>query len=214
MLQENRVRLQKSEKLSEQVFTHVKRMILAEEIKGGEHIPEEKIAQTFGVSRTPIREALRKLEKYGLVKIVPHSHAEVVKVGIEDRAYIGEVRIQLEELSTRLLAENASAEQCSTLYRIAAVCDEYADRGDIAGVFEKDSEFHLEIAKLSGNPYIYDILRNLNIKILLLRTIYCTTIEKIRQDLQFHGKIVEAIQAHDTNTAVYLMTEHLRESYQ
>ena len=214
MLQENSVRLQKAEKLSEQVFTHIKRMILAEQIKGGEKIPEEKIAQTFGVSRTPIREALRKLEKYGLIKIVPHSHAEVVKVRIEDRAYIGEVRIQLEELSTRLLAQKASPEQCDFLSTVADECDSHAENKDIAGVFEKDSEFHLEIARMSGNPYIYEILRNLNIKILLLRTIYCTTLEKIRQDLEFHKKIVEAIRNHDVDKAVYLMTEHLKESYQ
>ena len=66
--------------LSEQVFQHIRRMILSEELHGGQRIPEERIAQTFGVSRTPIREAMRKLEKVGLVKIVPRSHAEVMKI--------------------------------------------------------------------------------------------------------------------------------------
>ena len=55
--------------LADQLFTHIRRMILSQELKCGESIPEEKIARLFGVSRTPIRETLRKLEKYGLVKI-------------------------------------------------------------------------------------------------------------------------------------------------
>ncbi|MDO8944225.1 MAG: GntR family transcriptional regulator, partial [Desulfobacterales bacterium] len=64
--------------LSEQVYHYIKRLILSGEIRGGEKIPEEKVAQRFGVSRTPIREALSRLEEYGLIQIKPRSYAEVV----------------------------------------------------------------------------------------------------------------------------------------
>jgi DNA-binding GntR family transcriptional regulator len=213
MIPNKSVALEKPKSLSEQVFSHIKRMILSEEIKGGEHIPEERIAQAFGVSRTPIREALRKLEKFGLVKIIPHSHAEVVKVGPEDRKHIGEVRIQMEELTTRLLAAKASDDECSLLYALAEACGSAARDGDIAAVFERDSEFHLVIADLSGNPYARDIIKSLNVKVQLLRTTYCTTLEKISKDIRMHGPIIDAIRAHDPPRAASLMRQHLQEVY-
>jgi DNA-binding GntR family transcriptional regulator len=93
--------------LSDQVHELIKRMILSEELRGGERIPEEKIAHIFGVSRTPIREALRKLEKGGLVRIVPHSHAEVIALEPEAAGHIFELRLSLETLAVRRLAARA-----------------------------------------------------------------------------------------------------------
>ena len=161
-------------------------MILAEELKGGQKIPEEKIAKIFGVSRTPIREALRKLEKSGLIKIVPQSHAEVVKLDSNDAEKIYEVRMFLEILATNLLAKKSTEKDYKELLKIAESCEKYADKKDIANTFLKDSNLHLEIAKRSGNQYAYEILRNLDVKIQLLRTTRCISIDKISKDIDFN----------------------------
>jgi DNA-binding GntR family transcriptional regulator len=192
ILAEKKVKLERADSFSEQVFGHIKHMILAEEIKGGEYIPEEKIAQ-----------------KFGLVKIVPNSHAEVVKVGLEDRKHIGQVRIQIEDLTVRLVAEKASKEDCELLSEIARACWQSAWEGDIAAVFERDSELHLKIAELSGNPYAFETMKRLEVKIQLLRTAHCTTLEKIREDIRFHEPIIDAIRDHDAEGAARLMREHL-----
>ena len=208
MLEGLKIDLQKKS-LAEQVFQHIKRMILSEELVGGQRIPEERIAQAFGVSRTPIREALRKLEKSGLVNIVPRSHAEVIKLDLDDAKHIGEARIALECMAVRLLAEKSTPEDCAELRKLAGECKKYAELGNIGDVFEKDNDLHTEIANRSGNPYLCELLRNLGVKIQLLRTTTCVTIESIREDIGRHESIIDAVENHEAQKAVELMREHI-----
>lgn len=208
MLEGVKIDLQRKS-LSEQVFQHIKRMILSEELRGGERIPEERIAQTFGVSRTPIREALRKLEKTGLVHIVPRSHAEVIRLDPDDARHLGEVRMEIERLAVRLLALKATEDDCAALRELAAECARYAEEGDIGGTFETDNELHQEIARRAGNPYVQEILQNLSFKIQLLRTTTCVRIEDIRADLHFHDEIIDAAEQHDAELAEKLMAHHI-----
>jgi DNA-binding GntR family transcriptional regulator len=197
---------------AEQVFQHIKRMILAEQLQPGQRIPEEKIAQSFGVSRTPIREALRKLERYGLVRIVPRSHAEVVRLDEADARQLWQVRLELEGLSVRLLSAKATAEDCRAIRGFAETCQDAADEGDIASTFDADNLFHLEIAKRSGNHYVFDVLKTLSAKIHLHRTTNCTDIDKIRGDIRVHFALVDALCAGDSEQATQLMSEHIRRS--
>jgi DNA-binding GntR family transcriptional regulator len=200
--------------LSDQVFRHIKKMILNGELKGGERIPEEKIATAFGVSRTPIREALRKLEKNGLVQIIPRRHAEVVKVGQEDKIHIGQLRIQLESLSIRLLSEKATESDLHELTAIAHSCEELAGNDEWLNCFEKDSELHCEFAKRSGNPYLYDFVRTLDMKVQLLRTEEEEfAIKRGISGVKHHMNIIEAACAHETETAVQYAVKHLRHFY-
>ena len=208
MLEGVRIDLQKKS-LAEQVFQHIKRMILSEELTGGQRIPEEHIAQAFGVSRTPIREALRKLEKNGLVNIVPRSHAEVIQLDLVDAKHIGEARIALECMAVRLLAEGSTPEDCAELRRISEEVRKFAEKGDIGEVFEKDNDLHTEIARRSGNPYLCELLKNLGIKIQLLRTTTCVTIDSIREDIGRHELIIGAVENHKASKAVELMREHI-----
>jgi DNA-binding GntR family transcriptional regulator len=195
--------------LGAQVFQHIKAMILNQELKGGERIPEQKIARLYGVSRTPIREALHKLEEYGLVKIYPRRHAEVVRVDRSDRAHIAQILTSLECLAVRLLAQNASDEQCDTLQQLARDCIALAKAGDQAAVFAKNSEFHLTISRLTANPYLYEIQRDLDVKIQLLRSALCISLDEVCAGLNLHLSIVDSIRRHDGEKAEALMREHL-----
>lgn len=194
--------------LADQLFIHIKKMILSQELKCGESIPEEKIARIFGVSRTPVRETLRKLERYGLVKINPHSQATVVDIGPEEAHYIGEIRNALETLAVRSLAKEADEEDISSLKEIARRCVTAAESGHSGEAFEADGLFHLEIAKRCNNPYTYSILKSLDAKIQLIRAMYCS-LKIVKTDIQIHFRIIEAIERHDPRTASALMQTHI-----
>ena len=194
--------------LTDQLFIHIKNMILSQELKCGESIPEEKIAKLFGVSRTPIRETLRNLEKYGLVKINPRSQATVIEIALEEAHYIGEVRSVIETLAARILAKKAVPEDIRSLEEIDNQCVNAAKGGISVEAYETDGLFHLEIAKRCGNPYIYSILKNLEAKIQLIRMMNCN-LKVMRSDIQIHAKIIEAIANHDSKTASSYMQKHI-----
>ena len=194
--------------LSDQLYIHIKKMILSQELHCGEAITEEKIARLFGVSRTPIRETLRKLEKYGLVKMNPHSQATVVEIGPEEASYIGEVRSVIETLAARLLAKKASSQDIADIEAIVYKCDIAAKSGNSGEAFEADGMFHLEIAKRCGNPYIYSILKNLDGKIQLIRIMSCNQ-KALLSDIKIHLRILDAIANRDPKSAASLMRKHI-----
>jgi len=198
------------ESLGDQVFVHVKRLILSGQLQGGQRIPEEAIAKAFGVSRTPIREALRKLEKNGLVKVVPRRHAEVVMLSQQDRESIRAVRSCLEALSIRTLAPIASDADIKALADLANACVRFLDQNDLATVFETDNQLHLEIAKRGGNTHLHDILEIMANRIHLIRVLECTDLAKIRQDVTMHFSIINALAAHDPDLAEKQMNKHTR----
>ncbi len=208
MLDGIKIDLQKRS-LSEQVFQHIKRMIFSEELSGGERIPEGPIAQTFGVSRTPIREALRKLEKIGLVDIVPWSHANVVRLSQEDAKHICEARLALERVSVKLLAERSTAEDCTALHMIVNECEKFAKQGDMSIVSEKDIDLHLELARRCGNSYLWELLNNLAALIQLLHTTAKTNADSIHESIAGHRGIIDAVESREVSIAVELMQEHI-----
>ncbi|MCF7927911.1 MAG: GntR family transcriptional regulator [Spirochaetales bacterium] len=199
--------------LSEQVYNHIKRMILTAELKGGEKVPEEKIASIFGVSRTPIREALRKLEKQGLIQIIPRRYAQVTQIEPVDKIHVGQVRYQLDSLSVQLLALKATEEDYRALKSIADQCNQAAESADFATSFEKDSQLHCEFARRSGNPYLYDLVKNMDVKVQLLRNIEDISVDNIRRGIALHIPIIEAIYAHDPEKAEKLVKQHLADYY-
>jgi DNA-binding GntR family transcriptional regulator len=200
-------------KLSEQAFDLIKKMILSRQIKPGERIPEEKISASLGISRTPVREALQKLEQNGLVTIVPRSYASVAELNPDDRTHIGEVRLQLDALVARKLAETATAEDIERFRTIEQSCVELAENNDTAGVFEAHSELHLEMAKRTGNPYLYEMMKSIDLKVQFLRASGYMSSQEIFENLSYHDAIINALSNHDKEKAQELMVQHIRDFY-
>jgi GntR family transcriptional regulator, rspAB operon transcriptional repressor len=197
------------ESLSDQVYHYIKRLILSGEIRGGEKIPEEKVAQKFGVSRTPIREALSRLEEYGLIQIKPRSYAEVVTLKPHEAGQLAVIRSQLETLAVSLLAECGTEEDFRELGLLAKECNALIAEGDIATTFEKDSLWHLEIARRTGNPHLYEICEKLDAKIQLLRLILSIPLGKLKIYVKHHDAIIDALKKRDKELAVTLMKHHV-----
>lgn len=195
--------------LSEQVYCYIKRLILSGEILGGERIPEEKVAKQFGVSRTPIREALSRLEEYGLIRIKPRSYAEVVALEPREAEQLAVIRSQLEILAVDLLTECGTQEDFGALELLAKECNGLIAEGDIAATFEKDSLLHLEIARRTGNRHLYDIYEKLDAKIQLLRLVLRLPLEKLIRYVRHHDDIIDAMRSRDKASAVTLMKHHV-----
>jgi DNA-binding GntR family transcriptional regulator len=200
--------------LSEQVYHYIKRMILSGELQGGEKIPEEKIAQLFGVSRTPIREALRRLDEYGLIYLKPRSYALVVDFDPKEAKHVALVRAQLETLAVSLLAENGTEEDFTVLEQLAQECQKHIEKGDIAGTFEKDSQLHLEIAKRTGNRHLYEIFEKIDAKVQLLRLVVHLPVEELKMFIGQHREIIETLRKHDKPAAESLMKAHILQQLQ
>jgi DNA-binding GntR family transcriptional regulator len=195
--------------LSDQVYYYIKRMILSGGIRGGEKIPEEKVAQQFGVSRTPIREALNRLEEYGLIKIKPRSYAVVVALDPQEAGQLAIIRSQLETLAVSLLTDCGTQEDFRELEILVQECNALIAEGDIAATFEKDSLLHLEITRRTGNRHLHEICEKLDAKVQLLRLVLRIPLEKLKIYVKHHDEIVSAMKRRDTESAVALMQHHI-----
>lgn len=195
--------------LSEQVYHYIKRLILSGEIRGGEKIPEEKVARQFGVSRTPIRGALHRLEEYGLIQIKPRSHAVVVALDPKEAGQLAVIRSQLETLAVGLLTDCGTEEDFRELELLAQECNAFIAEGDIAATFEKDSLLHLEMARRTGNRHLYEIYEKLDAKIQLLRLVLRLPLDKLRVYVKHHDEIILAMKRRDKASAVERMQRHV-----
>lgn len=195
--------------LSEQVYHYIKRLILSGEIRGGEKIPEEKVARQFGVSRTPIRGALHRLEEYGLIQIKPRSYAVVVALDPKEAGQLAVIRSQLETLAVSLLTDCGTEEDFRELELLAQECNAFIAEGDIAATFEKDSLLHLEMARRTGNRHLYEIYEKLDAKIQLLRLVLRLPLDKLRVYVKHHDEIILAMKRRDKASAVERMQGHV-----
>jgi len=195
--------------LSDRVYSYIKSLILSGGLGAGERVPEVQVAQRFGVSRTPIREALKRLEEYGLIDVKPRSYAQVVRLAPEEARDVAAVRAALETLAAALLAERGTAEDFDALERIAQECESYFQSGDVGKAFEKDSELHLEMARRSNNRHLYDHMEKLDAKIQLLRLILHLPKKQLASFIHQHQDILAALRAHDVSRAKQIMEAHI-----
>jgi len=195
--------------LSGQVYIYIKQMILSGEIQAGHKIHEEKVGQLFGVSRTPIREALKKLSEYGLVVLKPRSHAVVASLTKKEAVQLAHIRAQLETLSAKTLAEVGTNKDFDHLERIAEQCDELIADGDVAGAFEKDSMLHLEIADRTKNIHLYEIIEKIDAKIQLSRLVIKLPIDRLEKSINQHKAIIQSLRSRDRDLSALLMRHHI-----
>ena len=195
--------------LSDRVYYYIKDLILSGELEAGEKIAENQIATRFQVSRTPIREALKRLEEYGLVRIKPRAYAEVVSLRPEEAEDVASLRAALEVFAVGLLAERGSDEDFDALQQLVDACRSCVESGEVAATFENDSSFHLEIAKRTGNRHLYELSERLDAKVQLLRLVLHLPMDRLTMFVGQHDQIMEALRARDAEQARLLMRRHI-----
>ncbi len=195
--------------LSDQVHDHIKRMILSGELKGGERVPEASLSKLFGVSRTPLREALKKLSDYGLIYLKPRSYAEVVIISEDEARQIAEVRLDLEILSAKLFSRNAQPEHFQELREISERCLALNMEGDKAGSFEIDSQFHLKIAEHCQNFCLFEIFEKLDARIQLLRLNQKLESPSLTDYIKQHSILIAAMENKEEKLIESILSTHI-----
>ena len=147
--------------LREVVFHTLREAILTGELEPGEHLMEVKLANKLGVSRTPVREAIRKLELEGLVVMTPRRSAEVAKITKEDLIDVLEVRKVLESLAIELSCKNRSEEDLIKLRENLKCFKLYINKNSVTEIATTDVQFHEIIYNSTGNRRLNQILYNL-----------------------------------------------------
>jgi len=148
--------------LPEQIAEHLRTQIIRSEWKPGEKIQEEKVAEQLGVSRSPVREALRILEKDRLVVVIPRRGARVTEMTVADVNHLFDVLVELYALGARRFAEEGTEEDRARLRAVTEKLEACADRNDIPGYSDAMIEFGFIGRRGSHNPLLEQMLKELD----------------------------------------------------
>ncbi len=146
------------------IFEELKLSIMQGMFKPRERLMERTLAAQFGVSRTPIREALHKLERMGMVRIVPNQGATVADFSSEDIESLYQVRLPLEQLAGRLACQRISPKEIHTLGILNQELEESVRKNNFQKMVEKDQAFHLALIRFSRNPFPVKAIEDLRFR--------------------------------------------------
>lgn len=195
--------------LRESVFNTLRKNILIGELKPGEHLTEIRLGKMLGTSRTPIREAIRKLELEGLVILIPRSGARVAPISEKDLQDVLEVRRTLDVLCSELASQRITVEEKERLKLAHAAVEKAAREGDDIAIARCDVELHDIIAAAAKNQRLLKILNS------LADQVYRYRFEYIKDDFNYdrlmweHSEIVEAILSGDAERAAAASKKHI-----
>ena len=195
--------------LRDVVFYTLRKAILRGELKPGERLMEIQLANKLGVSRTPIREAIRKLELEGLVLMIPRKGAEVAQITEKNMQDVLEVRKALEELSVQLACERITPEQVEEMKMAAEDFRKVLKSGDVTKIAEADVKFHDIIFAATNNQRLITLLNNLREQMYRFRVEYLKQKECYPQLLEEHDKLIALISGGEVEEACELMGCHI-----
>lgn len=195
--------------LRDVVFQTLRQAILKGEIRPGERLMEVQLANKLGVSRTPIREAIRKLELEGLVTMVPRKGAEVAQITEKNLKDVLEVRRALEELAVRIACDRISAAQLEQLKNAAVEFQQSLSKKDVTAIAEADVHFHDVIYMATDNQRLIHILNNLREQMYRFRVEYLKKRDFHSRLVKEHGEIIEAMENRDREQAAKCIIEHI-----
>ena len=195
--------------LRDVVFNTLRQAILRGELKPGERLMEIQLANKLGVSRTPIREAIRKLELEGLVLMIPRRGAEVAEITEKSLRDVLEVRGALEELAVKLASQKITDEQITELRVADKEFEQALNSGDVTVYAEADVKFHDVIYHATDNQRLIQLLFNLREQMYRYRVEYLKREEAHGTLLMEHKKIIETIANRDMDAAVDAVCQHI-----
>jgi len=195
--------------LRDVVFNTLKDGILTGRLKPGERLLENQLAEELGVSRTPIREALRMLEIENLVDLIPRRGAQVKDMSEKDIKNVLEIRKVLEELAARLAAENITSKQITELKDAHKAFVDAFDRGDSTEVLAADTKFHEIIFNATCNDKLVQIISNISIQIYRYRIAYLKLLKNISVPNEQHLALIAAFEKRDSKKAQEVIKEHI-----
>ncbi len=195
--------------LRDVVFNTLRQAILRGEMEPGERLMEIQLAQKLGVSRTPIREAIRKLELEGLVIMIPRKGAEVAHITEKDMKDVLEVRSTLEELVVELAIKNVTDEKIEELKCANKVFESAIVSKDAVNIVEADVKFHDILYSMTNNARLIQIINNLREQMYRYRLEYVKDTDYHIVLLNEHKELVNAIKSGKKEEARQIMKKHI-----
>ena len=195
--------------LRDVVFNTLRQAILRGELKPGERLMEIQLANKLGVSRTPIREAIRKLELEGLVLMIPRKGAEVAEITEKSLRDVLEVRRALEELAVRIVCDKITKGQIEDLKEAAREFQETLGSKDVTKIAEADVKFHDVIFQATDNQRLVQLLSNLAEQMYRYRVEYLKKEQFYDKVIAEHEDLINRIERRQKDEAAKVICQHI-----
>lgn len=193
--------IERHQTLREKILETIREAILRGNLKPGEKVAEPELAERFGISRTPIREAFRQLESEGYLTVIPRKGAVVTALSERDVEEFYSIKSILEGYAARMAAEKLAEKDLERLEGINDRLHHLAEEGDIKTFFRVHNEFHELFIRAAGNDKLYELIGQLVLKFNRLRMASLSLPGRMEISVQEHKKILEAFRSHDGERA-------------
>ncbi|MBM7095175.1 GntR family transcriptional regulator [Bacillus sp. H-16] len=196
--------------IRENAFKQIRKEILNQQLRPGEKLSEAELADRLGISRTPVREALHKLELEGLVEIQPRKHCLVIGITPECLSEINLIRSELEPLASSHAVDHLTEEDLKYLDMLLQKSIHYHSEGDLPNLMKVHDEFHQLIIKASKLKRVVKILENMHDYIVSFRFSFLSRRELVERSIQEHAEILKALESKDKRKVESLVRNHLK----
>ena len=193
-----------------QIADMLRDMIMTGKLAEGDKVNEGKLCSTMGISKTPLREALRVLSVEGLIELVPNRGAFVTKPTLEEITEMFDIMSLLEGFCARSACEKMSRENFSQLEKLHARLEENFELRNQEGYIRMNNQFHSYLQELAGNRTLNQIVSGLRKKILLYRFQSLNMQERFKNSIEEHRQLLEAFRQRNHKKAEMLMQTHLK----
>jgi DNA-binding GntR family transcriptional regulator len=192
------------------VYDNLKDAILTGTLRPMERITEHEVAARFGLSRTPVREAFRRLQAEGLILVVPQRGSFVSQPNLEDILEIYQIRTPLECLAARIAAETIEETQLAVLEDLVRIERERADRRSAERSLRAAAEFHSVLYECTRNKRLVAFLKEMQNQVHRVRVLWPSTVIRLEETWKEHAALLAALRGRDGAEAERLMREHLQ----
>lgn len=196
--------------LGSQIFNRIRDDILSGNYTTGEELKEATLGKQLGVSRTPVREALRQLDLEGLVEIAPNRGAKVIGISRKDVEDIYHMRARLEGLAARKAAEQIKEEELAELEEVILLSEFHVKKPESKQMVRLDGRFHEIMYRASGSRMLEHVLTDFLHYVKMARSHSVKTEHRAQESVKEHKRILEAIRQRDGDLAEQLANEHIQ----
>ena len=193
--------LEHHQTLRERILETIRDAILRGTLKPGERVSEPDLAERFGISRTPIREAFRQLESEGYLTVIPRKGAVVTALSEREVEEFYAIKSILEGYAARLAAKNLTEKDIDRLEAINERLEQLASENDVKTFFKIHNEFHELFIKASGNGKLFDLISQLVMKFNRSRTASLSLPGRMQISVEEHKKLLTAFRSRDCDAA-------------
>jgi len=193
--------IERHQTLREIILETIRESILRGTLRPGEKVPEPELAERFGISRTPIREAFRQLESEGFLTVVPRKGAVVTDLSERDVEEFYSIKSILEGYAARMAAEKLSDKDIERLNAINERLEQLARENDVKTFFRVHNEFHDLFIRAAGNDKLAELIGQLVLKFNRLRMTSLSLPGRMEISVLEHKKIIEAFRTHNGELA-------------